>query len=139
MGVFGRGAMSSSAAPTAGMSRAGFVALLVVGIGLALAPVAFQMFHRGPLGAQMMAAFRLFMTDARVNGFQQHIRAIDAGVKEANGPVATKLAGPGPAGHVRFEHRYPAFAQFQKDWQPINADMTNLLDTIQDNAGNYRA
>ncbi len=120
-------------------NRWALTAIAVIGLGLALAPVAFQMFERGPKGAEMMAEFKPFMTDARLNGFQRHIRNIDAGVREANGPVAVALEGRGAAAHRRFDARYPSFAQFAEDWPPINADMSSLLDKIQANAGNYRA
>ena len=135
MGVIRDGARSSSA----GAQRAALLALAVIGLGLIAAPVVFKMFDRGPKGAQMMVEFKPFMTDARLNGFQRHIRDIDAGVREAGGPVAVALEGRGAAAHRRFERRFPGFAQFQADWGPIDADMTNLLDKIQANAGNYRA
>ncbi|MDP2709690.1 MAG: hypothetical protein Q8O56_00605 [Solirubrobacteraceae bacterium] len=122
-----------------GAGRRALVAVLAIGIGLALAPVAFQMFERGPKGAQMMDEFEPFMTDARLDGFQGHIRSIDAGVREAGGPIAVALEGRGAAARERFEERFPGFATFGRDWPPIHADMTNLLDTIQANAGNYRA
>jgi hypothetical protein len=113
--------------------------LAVLGLGLAAAPVVFGMFDRGPKGAQMMREFKPFMTDARLNGFQRHIRNIDAGVHEGHGRVVVALEGHGPAAHKRFESRFPYFAQFQRDWSPINDDMTNLLDKIQANTGNYQA
>jgi hypothetical protein len=136
MGAIGGDGARSSAA---GARRTVLLVLAVIGLGLAVAPVVFKMFDRGPQGAQMMEEFQPYMTDARLDGFQRHIRNIDAGVREADGPVAAALAGRGAAGHRRFERRYPGFAQFRADWDPINADMTNLLDTIQDNAVNYRA
>jgi hypothetical protein len=136
MGWFDR-ERSGTSAP--GVSRSVLLVLALIGIGLAVAPLAFGMFDRGPKGAQMMQDFKPFMTDARLNGFQQHIRDIDAGVRETNGAVAAKLAGPGAAGHARFDRRYPGFAQFQHDWAPIDVDMTHLLDTIQANVGNYQA
>jgi hypothetical protein len=135
MGVIRDGARSSAA----GAQRAALLALAVIGLGLIAAPFAFKMFDRGPQGAQMMAEFKPFMTDARLNGFQRHIRNIDAGVREGGGPVAIALEGRGAAAHRRFERRFPGFAQFQADWGPIDADMTNLLDSIQANAANYRA
>jgi hypothetical protein len=135
MGVIRSGARSS----TTGARRRALVALAVIGVGLAAAPLIFGMFDRGPKGARMMEDFTPFMTDARLNGFQRHIRDIGAGVREANGPVAVALEGRGAAAHRRFDRRFPGFAQFHRDWRPIDADMTNLLDAIQANAGNYRA
>jgi len=135
MGVIGGGARSSAA----GARRTVLIVLAALGLGLAVAPVAFRMFDRGPQGAQMMEEFKPFMTDARLDGFQRHIRDIGAGVREADGPVAVALEGRGAPAHRRFERRFPGFAQFRSDWGPIDADMSNLLDTIQANAGNYRA
>lgn len=122
-----------------GARRRTLIVLALIGLGMALAPVGFQMFDRGPKGAQMMREFAPFMTNARLDGFQRHIRDIDAGVKETDGPVATALAGSGAAAHARFDRRFPGFAQFRHDWTPIDAHMTNLLDTIQANVGNYEA
>jgi hypothetical protein len=135
-GISGREAAGSSAR---GAKRWALVVLLVIGIGLALAPVAFKMFERGPKGAQMMDEFRPFMKDARLNGFQQDIRDIDAAVHQANGRVVVRLEGHGAAAHKRFDTRFPGFAQFAGDWPPINEDMSGLMSLIKANAGNYRA
>jgi hypothetical protein len=135
MRVIGDGTRSSAA----GARRPALLALVVVGLALAAAPVAFKMFDRGPQGAQMMDEFKPYMTAARLDGFQGHIRTIDAAVREADGQAAAQLEGPGAAAHRRFERRFAGFAQFRADWPPIDADMTNLLDKIQANAGNYRA
>ncbi len=121
------------------MKRWAITVVAVLGLALVAAPIAFKMFERGPKGAEMMAEFKPFMTDARLDGFQTHIRNIDAAVREGDGPVARALAGPGEGAHRRFEQRFEGFAQFRKDWPPINTDMRNLLDTIQENAVNYRA
>jgi hypothetical protein len=135
MRVIRRGARASAA----GAPRRALVALAVAGLALAGAPAAFKMFDRAPQGARMMEDFTPFMTDARLNGFQRHIRDIDAGVRQADGPVAVALEGRGAAAHRRFDRHFPGFARFHRDWGPIDTDMTNLLDSIQANAGNYRA
>lgn len=134
-----QGLGTGKSSPASGAGRRALVVLLVIGLGLAAAPLIFGMFEKGPKGAEMMDEFKPFMTDARLDGFQRHIRNIDAGVAEANGPIAVALEGRGAAAHERFDERFPGFAKFNDDWQPIDADMTNLLDTIQANADNYRA
>jgi hypothetical protein len=131
----GTGSRSSAV----GARRRALVVLLVLGLGLALAPVIFQMFDRGPKGAQMLDEFRPFMTDARLGGFQRHIRDIDAAVHQTNGRAVVRLEGHGPAAHKRFDKRFPGFAQFREDWPPINDDMGGLMALIRSNAGNYRA
>jgi hypothetical protein len=122
-----------------GADRRVLLVLALVGLALAAAPVIFGMFEKGPKGAEMMREFKPFMTDARLSGFQGHIHSIDAGVKESDTAAAAALEGRGAAGHKRFERRFPGFAQFSDDWKPINADMTDLLDKIQANVGNYEA
>jgi hypothetical protein len=128
-----------STGAAAGMGRRALVALALIGIALAAAPLAFGMFDRGPKGAQMMVEFKPFMTDARLSGFQRHIADIQAGVRESDGSVARALEGSGPAAHARYDRRFPGFAEFRDDWGPIHADMTRLLDTIQANTANYEA
>jgi hypothetical protein len=134
MWVFGTGKPTTS-----GVGRRALVVLLVIGLGLAAAPLAFDMFDRGPKGAEMMVEFKPFMTDARLSGFQRHIANIEAGVREADGPVARTLEGSGAAAHKRYDRRFPGFAEFRADWGPIYADMRELLDTIQANTVNYEA
>jgi hypothetical protein len=133
------GITSGSRSRAAGARRRALVVLLVLGLGLALAPVIFQMFDRGPKGAQMLEEFRPFMTDARLSGFQRDIRDIDAAVHQTNGRVVVRLEGHGAAAHRRFDRRFPGFAQFREDWPPINEDMGGLMTLIRSNAGNYRA
>jgi hypothetical protein len=133
------GIRRGSGSSAGGSRRWALVALAVLGIGLALAPVGFKMFERGPKGAQMMDEFKPFMTDARLSGFQRDIRQIDAAVHQTNGRAVVRLEGHGAAAHDRFDRRFPGFAQFREDWPPINADMSNLMSLIKDNAGNYRA
>ena len=133
------GIRTGSRSPTVGARRRALVALLVIGVGLAAAPVALQMFDRAPKGAVMMDEFKPFMTDKRLSGFQRHIRNIDAAVHQTNGRVVVALEGHGPAAHRRFDERFADFAQFRADWPPINADMSGLMTKIKANAGNYRA
>src|ERR1700712_6054103 len=101
------GGNSSARSSASRARRRALVALLVIGIGLALAPVGFRMFERGPKGAQMMDEFKPFMTDARLSGFQRDIRDIDAAVHQTNGRVVARLEGHGAAGHKRFDARFP--------------------------------
>jgi hypothetical protein len=87
----------------------------------------------------MMEEFKPFMTDARLSGFQGHLRTIDSGVRQAHGRAAVTLEGHGAAAHERFGERFASFAQFDADWPPIHADMTDLMDKIRANVANYEA
>src|ERR1044072_9253971 len=100
-----RGIDSGGRTPSPGARRVALVVVAVIGLALAVAPFAFGMFDRGAQGAVMMREFKPFMTDARLSGFQQHIRDIDAGVRDTAGPVATELEGRGPGGRAGVDTR----------------------------------
>ena len=115
--------------PHESSSRVGallFVTALV-GLGLVTAPFAFQMFSRAPKGATMIADFKPFMTNQRLDGFQHDIAEIDGAVTQID-----RARPPAAASNATYQ-------EFDRQWPAINADMTNLLDTVQRNVGNYRA
>jgi hypothetical protein len=110
----------------------------VIGVALIVMPLVFNMFDRAPKGATMLEEFRPFMTTARLDGFQADIRQVSAAVAETNGPVSQRLrssAGSG-AGSSSFPSSYTSLSS---QWPVIDATMTNLLDKVQGNLGNYRA
>jgi len=119
--------------------RWAIIALAVLGLGLIAAPFAFDMFARAPRGAQMIEAFRPFMTAARLDGFHADMDTIEAAAKD--GPkVATSLFATAPRGAAtRFATAFPGFARFERRWRRIYPDMTGMIDTIQHNLGNYEA
>jgi hypothetical protein len=115
--------------------------LALLGAALIIMPFAFTMFSRAPKGAAMLKEFRPFMTTARLDGFQEDIRQINAGVHEANNGVAKFLTASSDSGtaRARFDATYPTFGQFSGQWGTINTHMTDLLDKVQDNLPNYQA
>ena len=114
-------------------------ALAIMGAGLAIAPVAFRMFDRAPKGATMLGEFRPYMTEARLDGFRRDISDIDEAVAQTATAVAAHLTATGHERGVWFTTRFSGFGDFQRAWGPIRSDMTDLLDTIRANLGNYRA
>lgn len=117
--------------------RWALIALTVLGAGLIAAPAIFQMFDRAPKGATMIREFKPFMTDARMDSFKRDIGQIQAGVQQGDTEVARYLEGPGRA--ARFRAAYPEFASFSREWRPINADMSSMLDQIKAQVPNYAA
>jgi hypothetical protein len=115
--------------------------LALLGVALIVMPLAFNMFSRSPKGAVMLRDFKPFMTTARLDGFQQDIRQINAGVQEANGGVAQYLTANSNQGKATaaFETAYPTFAQFSGQWGTVDAHMSALLNQVQGNLSNYQA
>lgn len=126
----------SSGAPT---RRWPWRVALALGVGLALAPLALQMFTRGPGGAAMLADFKPYMKPAVIADFQGYVDTIDAGAQELKGRVrfvaASELGMPAET----FDTEYSALVQFEKDWPTARDDMRVLLDTIDANIANYRS
>jgi hypothetical protein len=113
------------------------VAVAVVGFGLAVAPVAFNMFARAPKGAVMLTDFKPLMTTPRLDGFQGEIRQINGAVHEVNTKAAKRLAAHGATGHRTAPS--PTYRSFSAQWPMINSKMSTLLDQVQGNLGNYQA
>lgn len=105
--------------------RVPLLAVLAIGLGLAAAPVGFQMFTRAPLGGDMLAEFSPFMTAERLDAFEGHLTRIGAAVE------SLRRRGDG--------EDHPLVAALDRGWADIDADMTGMLDTIRDNLDNFAA
>jgi len=105
-----------------------FLVGLVVGLGLIAAPLAFQMFSRAPKGGQMITAFKPYMNEQVITGFQKDMATIGAAVAEAKTTI-----GPGTATTP------PAYAELLDRWDTVNGDMGSMLTTMQRDIGDYRA
>jgi hypothetical protein len=115
------------------------VAAALIGVGLVVAPFAFSMFERGPKGAEMLDEFRPFMTEERIEGFQDHIALIDAAVTEADEGVRPFLADEAGVDDAAFDDQFATFTTFADAWPAIHADMDDLLTTVHGDIGKYEA
>src|SRR5205823_1998672 len=99
--------------------------VLAIGIGLVLAPVAFQMFTRAPEGGRMIEQFRPYMTTAKIDRFQGYLDEIGRADRETAGAVAA-------------DQRYGAVAELHRRWPGIDSDMSDMLATMRRDIGRYR-
>ncbi|MDO8363330.1 MAG: hypothetical protein Q7V88_10580 [Actinomycetota bacterium] len=111
---------------------------LVVGIGLAAAPAAFQMFSRAPLGGTMIDDFRPYMRTAKIDSFRAHMDEIDAAATEAT-DLRTTMIADGALTAEDYDAKYGGVNTLTADWATIDADMGDLLDRMDTNMGNYAA
>ena len=114
------------------------VAILVIGIGLASAPAAFQMFTRAPKGGRMIEQFRPYMTTAKIGRFQGYLGEIgraDAEAQERLAPVVSSRLGLSPAAA---DTRFAEVAQLRQRWPGIDADMSDMLAKMQRNIGKFK-
>jgi hypothetical protein len=114
------------------------VFVAVLGVGLILAPVAFQMFSRAPAGAKMMAAFKTIETRRQVETIQGYFGTIGL----VQGAIRLQIApGLSRAGLTPREiaARFPALTALDRDWIGILGDMTPMIGAMSDNVDNYQA
>lgn len=133
------GAVSGEPGIAGPRRRLALVALMVLGVALAAAPLAFRMFDRAPKGSTMLHDFRPFMTERRLRGFQQDMHEVDAAVVEVDGKVRPELARGADIDKKQFDTRFSSFVSFTGEWPRIDADMSDLLARVRANVGNYRA
>lgn len=112
--------------------------LAIIGAALIVMPLAFQMFQRAPKGATMLKQFRPFMTSARLQGYQNDIALIGSGVNQVDTQVGPYLQARNVIGQP-VGTAYPAYGNLDRQWPAIDAKMTDLLDKVQGNLGNYQA
>ncbi|MEX2292649.1 MAG: hypothetical protein WD691_02580 [Acidimicrobiales bacterium] len=108
--------------------RAPILAILALGLALAAAPAAFQMFSRAPDGGRMIEDFRPYMSTAKIDEFRGYLDEIDA----ADSEVAQHLASSTDT------TPRPALVALEREWPTINADMGDMLATMRSNIGRFR-
>lgn len=98
-----------------------FVVAAAVGVGLALAPVAFRMFERAPKGGDMIDGFQPYMNVEKIDEFRGDLATIGAAHAELPSVDTQK----------------PGIATFQREWPAINDDMGSMLATMRSDIGRY--
>ena len=106
------------------------IAVLVLGIGLAFAPVAFKMFDRAPKGGDMIDEFAPYMDEAKMAQFRGYLAQMN---ETRDAVIALDRAVDD---ETLAEH--PAVGAFIEEYPGISDDMGSMLDTMEGNLGNYR-
>jgi hypothetical protein len=112
--------------------------LVVLGAGLILAPVAFQMFQRAPQGGRMMSAFRTVETTDNVQRIQGYFGTMAVGQGAIRLELVPALEKAGLT-KTQIRARFPAVATLDEHWVHILNDMTPMIGAMSDNVVNYQA
>lgn len=116
---------------------AGIIAI-VVGLGVAAAPLLFSMFDRAPKGGDMIDDFEPYMHQDVIDDFRGYLASVDAANEETL-VLRDDLVARGATTDDDFAETYVLVAGFDDQWPTIQADMTDLLDRMERNLDNYRA
>jgi hypothetical protein len=112
--------------------------LVALGVGLILAPVAFQMFQRAPRGGRMMSAFRTIETTSNVQRIQGYFGTMAVGQGAIRLELVPALEKAGlTTGQIQVQ--FPAVATLDERWVHILNDMTPMIGAMSDNVTNYQA
>ena len=114
------------------------VVLVVVGIGLVLAPAVFQMFQRAPKGGTMMSAFKTIETTSNVENIQGYFGNMAVGQGAIRLELVPALEQDGLS-EAQIDARFPAVATLDSHWIHILNDMTPMIGAMSDNVANYQA
>lgn len=121
------------------MRRAPLWIALVIGIGLALAPAAFQMFGRAPGGARMLADFQPYMKTSVLDNFQGYLDKADGAARELRSRGPALAAARLRIDSRSYDARFASVRDFDRTMPATHDDMSGLLRTIRGNIGNYEA
>jgi hypothetical protein len=116
-----------------GRARA-LIAVAIIGFALAAAPAVFQMFSRAPAGGDMIDDFDRYMTVEEIDTFRGYLDLIDAADAEVTDEVVPALVASDAADD---DTAFVAIETLHTQWPDIDADMTDLLDTMAANLGNF--
>jgi hypothetical protein len=123
-------------------SRSGngpIIAALIVGIGMIVAPFVFQMFDRAPLGGDMIEDFEPYMTIDEVEKFRGYLEEIDAANTESIESLRDALVESGAVEASQYDVVLSSVVNLNEQWPAVDADMTDLIDRMEANLGNYAA
>jgi hypothetical protein len=112
--------------------------LVVLGVGLILAPVVFQMFQRAPKGGRMISAFRAIETTHNVEQIQGYFGTMAVG----QGAIRLELVpalGQAGLSTTQIQRMFPAVHTLDARWVHILNDMTPMIGAMSDNVANYQA
>lgn len=112
--------------------------IALIGVGLILAPVAFQMFDRAPKGAKMVAAFTEIETRPKVETIQGYFGTIAAGQGSLRLDLVPALQEKGLS-DAQIAERFPAVVALDREWIPILQNLTPMIGAMSDNVVNYQA
>lgn len=104
------------------------LAVIVLGWGLILAPVAFQMFERAPKGGDMLEELGPYMTADEVGAIQGYFVTLGAAEGALRNQVLPAADSP-----------RPATESFVETWPQMANDMAPMVGVMADNLDNFAA
>lgn len=127
--------------PTGSRPRARGVlfAIVFLGVGLIAAPGIFQMFTRAPLGKQMIDEFRPFMTESKIESFENYLVEIGAAADEADGELRSFLREQATVSDAEFRSTFAGITEFVEVYPTIQSDMGDMLKTMRASIDNFAA
>ncbi len=113
-------------------------AALVVGVGLIISPILFQMYTRAPKGADMVQDFKKIENRDTVIAVQGHFSTITLGNGAIDNELRPKLRAEGLT-DKQIQQQLPGMTKLSERWGQVLNNMTPMIAVMSDNVGNYAA
>jgi hypothetical protein len=116
------------------------VLVMALGVGLALVPVGSRMFDRAPQGERMIAAFKPYMTTAKIEAFQRDIALVEGYAREIDGPLPQALhpgARTPESARAALLRERPELALFAQQWPREHRTFVEMLGAMHASRDGY--
>jgi hypothetical protein len=117
--------------------RGGRWVLVVLGVGLVVAPIGWRMFQRAPDGGHMMNAFKTIETRRNVQQIQGYFGAMAEGQGAIRLDIVPGLEKSGLS-KQQVDVKFPALATLDTQWVHILNTMTPMIGAMSDNVRSYQ-
>lgn len=111
--------------------------LALLGVGLILAPLVFQMFTRAPKGEEMLNQFRPLMTTQRITTVQGYFVTMAGGEAAVRAQLLPALRQKG-ASEAEVKQLLPQSVAFTSLWTSMVNQMAPMLAAMNDNLTRYQ-
>lgn len=112
------------------------VLVLIIGVLLVVAPIAWQMFDRAPAGATMMKDFEPIMTQSEVDKFNGYMKSF-GGMQSDMNNMMPALAQMGMTQEMMGQ-QFPQLAAGMQQMDAMGADFQKVIKVMGDNVENYQ-
>lgn len=117
------------------------VIILLVGVGLIIAPFGFKMFDRASAGADMMQAFEPVLTRPNVTTFQGHMQTF-SGMKDDLGKMlpafSQKMGVTQDQLNQMMKQQFPGIANGMQQMDKMGQDFNTVITVMDQNVDNFQ-
>lgn len=117
------------------------ILILIVGIALIIAPVAYKMFDRAPAGADMMKDFETVLTRPNVTTFQGHMQTFGGMKGDITNMMPAFASGMGMTQdqlNMMMQQQFPGLSKGMTEMDRMGTDFNMVVGVMDRNVENFQ-